>query len=186
MARGKPNTLRVIFLDIDGVLNSDTTHTERHHDPREFAPIHVDTLNRIIELTGAVLVVSSVWRLSRSVARLQCILNKQGVKGTVLDRTSRIMHSFKRDDAPERPKGHYVLADYRYEQAKRGEEIQEWLDDWKALHPGEKMVFVILDDDRDMLHLMDRLVWTGAMDCTPGLLPEHVEPVVKILKGVTW
>ena len=176
-ARNDTKELRAIFLDIDGVLNSEESCRE-HKTSRVFGKPHVEALNTIVKRTGAVLVVSSVWRLGKSVARLQCILNEQGVKGTVLDHTCRILHW---KDNPRAPDGRSL------ETAPRGEEIQKWLDDRAALHPEEKVRFVILDDDRDMIHLIDRLVWTGAeKGPQPGLRPRHIEPAVKLLKGVTW
>src|SRR4051794_35335316 len=53
--------MKIIFSDIDGVLNCNTTP-----NPRKF-PFMVDAvllkrLNRLVELTGAQVVLSSSWR----------------------------------------------------------------------------------------------------------------------------
>lgn len=178
MPSRKPVT-RIVFLDVDGVLNSASSGP----NPHVFGQDNVAALNRIIERTGALIVVSSVWRLGKSSVRLQCILNEQGVKGTVIDRTSRLFERIKRPDAPERPDGLYVLLDWDTKSAQRGDEIQEWLSDYKALHPGEKVVFVILDDDSDMSHLRDRLVQT---DEKTGLTNEDADKAILMLKEVTW
>ena len=63
---------------------------------------------------------------------------------------------------------------------RRGLEIQKWLDDNPQ---GENVVFVILDDDSDMEHLMDRLVQT---DHEFGLTQEDAGKAILMLKGVTW
>ena len=164
-------SLVVVFLDIDGVLNSERSAIEHEGHPEKFGSYHMEALNRLVELSGAVVVVSSTWRWGRSAARLQCILDEQGFKGKVLDRT-----------------GHFQVRneDGAHVWAKRGEEIQEWLTDRAASNPDEKLDFVILDDDRDMLHLMDHLVWTGAENGgpQPGLLLEHVEPAMALLKDI--
>jgi thiol-disulfide isomerase/thioredoxin len=64
--------IKVIFLDIDGVLNShEYWVSERYktyngnietHPNYEISPDLVDTLNKIIEATKAKIVVSSTWR----------------------------------------------------------------------------------------------------------------------------
>lgn len=47
--------MKIIFLDIDGVLN-------RHGDGKDFEPECVANLNRVLTATGAKLVISSTWR----------------------------------------------------------------------------------------------------------------------------
>lgn len=52
---------KVIFLDIDGVLNCVTT-PDRIHYHYGIEPAKVDILREIVERTGAVVVLSSSWR----------------------------------------------------------------------------------------------------------------------------
>lgn len=54
----------VLFLDIDGVLNSvETMRSGRWNAGTEtLDPENVERLDRLIQLTGAVVVVSSTWR----------------------------------------------------------------------------------------------------------------------------
>ena len=62
---------------------------------------------------------------------------------------------------------------YAKNEKKRGYEIQEYLDE----HP-EIDNFVIIDDETDMVHLIDKLVQTS---WKTGILNEHVERILKIL-----
>ena len=63
---------KVIFLDIDGVMNSFST---RPQDPRGLVdfldPANVAVLNAVVEASGAVVVVTSTWRLTMPFAELR-------------------------------------------------------------------------------------------------------------------
>ncbi len=56
--------MRVIFLDIDGVLNSHRT-AAAYREPlmRKLDPVSVKLLHRIVSKADAKLVISSTWRL---------------------------------------------------------------------------------------------------------------------------
>lgn len=55
--------MRIIFLDIDGVLNSKETLTKSSHNGiMGIDPFRVLLLHRIVEATGAKVVLSSSWR----------------------------------------------------------------------------------------------------------------------------
>lgn len=75
--------MRVIFLDMDGVMNG-----IRHWPlkaPRQWIdPATVVRLNKITKKTGANLVISSTWRRFWDVKE---ILKDAGVKGTVIGET---------------------------------------------------------------------------------------------------
>jgi hypothetical protein len=60
---------RVIFLDIDGVLNTPREWGRR--DAEAFAPRLVHRLHRIVGATGAHVVVSSTWRLHHMLDELR-------------------------------------------------------------------------------------------------------------------
>lgn len=120
--------MRVIFLDVDGVL------INRHSCKVGFGvtdPDCVKTLNTVIAKTGAKLVISSCWRVGRTVPELQDLMGKWKVVGEVIDKTE---------------------VDY---DVVRGVEIQRWLDK----HP-EVQSFVIIDDDSDMGDLLPYLAKT--------------------------
>lgn len=144
----------VIFLDIDGVL---ITGKRGWKTP---GPENVAALNRLIEETGAEIVVSSCWRVGRSVPELAMLLGSWGVKGHVLDRT---------------------FADEK----TRGQEILTWIhthpENWPMSIPLPTPVeeYVILDDDADMGLLLNHLVQT---DPHSGLTQADVDRAIHILK----
>lgn len=93
--------MKVIFLDVDGVLNSeewmksrrdkysmDDIHTQ--YPFYEFSPDLVANLNKITDATGAKIVVSSTWRLGRTVEQLIELLKSVGVTGEVIDKTDHM------------------------------------------------------------------------------------------------
>lgn len=109
----------------------------------------VARVQKIIDATGAKVVISSTWRLLNSLSKLQQLLKAHGLSGEVIGVT---------------PRG---------DRGERGDEIQTWMD-----KNGPIESFVILDDDSDMAHLMDKLVQTSF---DTGLLDEHVEAAIKML-----
>jgi DNA-binding LacI/PurR family transcriptional regulator len=123
--------VKIIFLDLDGVLVNRAALRARRLDPQHKPaadPEAVAALNHIVESTGAQIVVTSTWREEYSLAELRELLARWGVSGFVVDVT---------------PMGN-----------ARGQEIQEWL----TLHAAEH--FVILDDQSDMERLQAHLVKT--------------------------
>lgn len=156
--------MKIVFLDFDGVLNS---HWYMLEFPKEWNsgmavegqidPESVALVNKIVEDTGAVVVISSAWRLVRSLDDLTRMLANKGFKGEVIGITPDLAHLDKR----------------------RGDEIQEWLDTSPLKDQIES--FVILDDNSDMVHLTDKLVLTGY---TVGIEEHHVEKAIEILNAV--
>ncbi len=149
---------RVLFLDIDGVLNSfnwwqrrpNRFKSQRARALNEIDPAAVKRLNRIVERTCATVVLSSAWRVIYSVKMVQSILKTRGFCYELAGATP-ILH------------------------AARGFEIQAWLDS-----SGGADRIAILDDDSDMAHLRSRLVKT---DMERGLTDVHVRHAVKLLGG---
>lgn len=145
--------MKVIFLDFDGVLNSNDWFTKANKDgtldrDNPVDPSAVKKLNKIIEKTAAKIVVSSTWRILNTKEGLQKILDNLGFIGEIIDLTPRI---------------HFKEI---YESVPRGCEIDYWLNrtgkfqriNWdKEIQRGylEKSTvknYVILDDDSDMLY----------------------------------
>ena len=163
--------MKVIFLDIDGVLNSEESMRELgmgnfwSDNPH---PMHIRWLNKIIEETGAVVVISSTWRHGMSSTNMWRLLHLLGFRGTVIDNTPRLNSAF------------------------RGTEIKAWLNihidkfikygnsDSLASHNCKEQVesFVILDDDSDMLDLTSHLV---LVDSLKGLTEEDANKAIEIL-----
>jgi hypothetical protein len=97
--------IKVVFLDIDGVLNSarflaeharpegasvvdGTFDTTAHIDPERVA-----RLNRLIAASGAEVVLSSSWRLLFGLERTQASLAARGFAYELVDATPRIFGS---------------------------------------------------------------------------------------------
>lgn len=131
--------MKVIFLDIDGVLNSThwyiknhKRHPERCRADTAINPRFVKNLRKIVRKTGAVIVLSATARF--------------GIKNDLNHYFRRI---FKQ----------YGLEIYGYTPRigmERGIDIQEWLN-----HNLNVTNIVILDDDSDMCHLKEYLVKTS-------------------------
>jgi hypothetical protein len=155
--------IRIIFLDIDGVLinNASFKPPLKIEGVRVAAhPDCVAALNRILVETNAMIVVSSSWRLdcNSSTVEMREILSQWGIAGAVIGCTPILQSSF----GSVRP---------------RGEEILKWIKE-----DGERFEiesFVILDDDDDMIHLRDRLVQT---EFGRGLTMEHAERAIAMFR----
>lgn len=162
---------RIIFLDFDGVLNSGPFLSADHGAGWEAAgeaaaidPAAVARLNRIVEATGAEVVVSSSWRHGRMRTELSGLLKSRGFKGIVRDKTPDFVPNG--DDLSNRHCG------------ERGDEIRAWLD---ANGPRLGVTsFVVLDDNSDMSAVRDRFVQT---DFDAGLTDAHVDRCIAMLKG---
>jgi len=116
--------IKIIFLDFDGVLNSWQSIRE-NRIPDLFHCLdayHVERLNRIVIATGAVVVVSSSWRIIHPIVELRESLVKAGFKGVVSDRTPRLP-------------------------GERKDEIIEWINSHRDVH--DVTSFVAIDDDSD-------------------------------------
>lgn len=123
--------MKVIFLDIDGVLNVYPQGRDRFGSI--FHQHFVDNLKKIIDETGAKIVVSSTWRFA-GLKIMQEMWDERSLPGEVIGIT--------RDCNQLVGEGKFEFFDH----VERGHEIQEWLED----HP-EIERYVILDDDNDML-----------------------------------
>lgn len=162
--------MKVIFLDIDGVLNSqDHVHKMNglFDDPaNQIDPDAVVRLNRLTDQSGAKIVVSSTWRISfvrhnngDVVQGMADCLKGYGVTGEVIGTTP-------------------------ITNGDRSAEIWDWIDNHKDIEQ-----YVILDDDRleakqdssdPVLDL--HFVKTSWMH---GLLDHHVDRALEILKDKT-
>lgn len=126
-----PKKMKVIFLDIDGVLN--VMFPGRDNYGRLFHPEFVDNLRWIIDETGAKIVMSSTWRFA-GLEKMKQMWIDRNLPGELIDITIDCVQLV--DDG---------RAEF-YDLVERGHEIQQWLDE----HP-EVENYVILDDDNDFL-----------------------------------
>ena len=174
--------MKVIFLDIDGVLNTSETYRKRREEyiktKRWITEIdlhRVARLKYIINMTGAKVVLSSSWRLmgefsdgeyiskSNLLKELLDIFNSFGIK--IYDITPHLDYGSKRD-----------------------KEIMKWL-------KGKDIEsFVVIDDETSFLmeFVQNELIKTSFLpdgemlmnmdDCT-GLCEEHVNKAIAVLNS---
>jgi len=123
--------MKVIFLDIDGVLNVHGKQRDNYgqlfHKPFE------DNLRYIIEKTDAKIVISSTWRFA-GLQIMKDMWQKRKLAGEVIGITADCYQLIG--------EGKFK----HYNDVKRGHEIQDWLKDHK-----EVKQYVIIDDDNDFL-----------------------------------
>lgn len=147
--------MKIIFLDIDGVL----CNAESFKRGSCFKAVGwhtcIESLNTIIAATGAKIVISSTWRM-RGLEFMRTTLEKWNVQGEVIGLTPRLSGIM----------------------VKRGHEIEAWLS-----QNGPVDQFVILDDDCDMCHLKDMLVWTKF---ERGLTMDDAKRAIEILSGAQY
>jgi hypothetical protein len=166
--------MKLIFLDIDGVLNShpwmQTLPKLKLGTTLEWGamidPTAVERLNRIVDATGAAIVVSSSWRNFLTVAQLRAILKERGFHGLVIASTPR-----DEEFPPNCERGTQIDAFLKTFKVECGSNC-----DCVNFYQIES--FVILDDDADMAPHMDHLVRTTF---ATGLQDEHVEQAIAML-----
>lgn len=148
---------KLLFLDIDGVLNSEdwlyrsgmTFSSNRldHLDPQACR-----LLNDVLEQTSCGLILSSSWRYICTPSQVQTLLHKRGcAKAQFYGHTPRLGDQ---DD-------------------RRGKEIAKWLEvtQWQG-------TFAIVDDGDDMGELRPRLVRTK---WSTGLTRTEAQALVSLL-----
>ena len=125
---------KVIFLDIDGVLNTKFWFTQKERDQygNTFDPVSVSNLAKIIAKTGAEIVISSSWKWM-GLETLQMMWEERMLPGKVIDIT------------PESVSDDYLLyADLENIDffSIRGQEINDWM----KLYGKDISHYVIIDD----------------------------------------
>lgn len=144
----------IIFLDVDGVLNSETyyqTVDRSEKDWARFDPKVIELIKKLVGEFSAKIVITSTWRFG-AVELLKNELRKSGLIK-------------------------YLHNDWKTPQLyppHRGKEIQSWLTE----HP-EIVEYVILDDDNSILEEQNsRFVKT---ELKSGLLEKHYSIAREIL-----
>ena len=161
---------KIIFLDIDGVLNSNKTFAKNHEWNKLFEKVHNGSIEDIVtnkineidmeklfmlrdvcRLTGAKIVISSGWRRLWNYPPVEEKLVYLGLP---------------------------IIGVTPYIAGNRGEEIREYLRKNKVDE------FVILDDEifRDLNELENYLVKTSFYD--DGLTEETAKEIVRVLRRV--
>jgi len=148
--------MKVIFLDIDGVLNNwQSMHEGNWVNEIDWTNWDTDALVRLSSIateTGAKIVISSTWRkiigtsiewwneqFFEAAAPLECV----GITGSARN-------------------------------GFRGREVADWVENCPGL-----TAYVILDDDSDFYEWQPRVHTPGQF----GLLDEHITEAVRLLNG---
>jgi hypothetical protein len=158
--------LRIIFLDIDGVLNNKGSFKDPQMDPLD--PNAIQLLNDLVRDTEACIVISSAWRIGNTLHWIQLMMRRAGFRfpERIIGATMEI---------PKDDDGDILALSINGEfERNRGQEIALWLKQVQADS------FVIFDDDDDMDPVQDHLIRTTF---DSGLLEEHIEQAKKMLNG---
>lgn len=161
--------MRVLFLDIDGVLNSDAylkanpgSFDRSGPDAyvSMFDPAACARLRTVLTVTGAKLVISSSWRVVHRDEEIARYLAARGITTPIVGHTPQLI-----DDVVDH--ANVVRA------AQRGDEIAAWLKEHPEVH-----AYAVVDDSDDMDAVRDRFVRTT---WAHGMLDEHVHRLVRHL-----
>lgn len=174
--------MKVIFLDIDGVMNSAEFYNRKRASSWEWAhmfgkylsysinPDAVSLLNKIIEATGAVVVLSSSWRNGPPLPALKDDFKHVGID--VYDRCPCW--------------GKYGVTDWKEVEDENGhpystliprsEIVEAWLKD----HPEVERYVIIDDNDQFTDEQHKYLVLTNE---EVGLTEENVQTIINILNS---
>lgn len=172
--------MKVIFLDIDGVLNTSQTFIDIHNEyiktgvrRIEIDLNRLELLKKIVDQTGAVIVLSSSWRnfgkmedgiyvpLNEKMASLIKLFNEYGL--SIYDVTPKDVNRIRQNEIDAWLKNKdiesFIVID------------DESFDLQKFLH--KELVKTSFTKDNEMIKSMD--------DCT-GLCEHHVKEAIKKLK----
>jgi len=132
----------LMFLDIDGVLNSIKWMKERSHRSKKIDPSNIDNMNKFIDYHACDIIISSSWRIIYDIKEIISYLKDKGLIGNIIGKTPILYDS----------------------ENNRGCEIKSWLINnnykndkfvynknklFKNLY---KVPYIIIDDSTDMLY----------------------------------
>lgn len=151
--------MKIIFLDIDGVVNSYST---KERAPSKVVGVEqrlISHIKEIVDVTGAKLVLSSTWRKDWAFDLLD------GIDWRYLRDEFAKQDLYFMDYTPSRRDSH------------RGEEIKEWLESTEY----DVESYVIIDDEMfDIWDLHEgHMVQTSCID---GIEPGAVKMAIQILE----
>lgn len=156
--------MKIIFLDIDGVLNCQVFYDKRgesktiiEHPDNQICKDRVSWLNELCGDTGAKVVISSSWRHS-GLSYCKEVLQRNGATFDIID----------------------ITPDLRSDGCVRGNEIKAWIDK-NIESPYDYREYVIIDDDSDMLLWQkDNFFKT---DTYSGLTPNTCYKIKRFFEG---
>ena len=150
--------MKIIFLDIDGILNCEDAYRSgecqyqewiwedgRKDHYQRFCSWSKDLLNKLIDETGAKIVISSTWRMS-GIEFMRKVWELEGMSGGIIGITPSL-----RTQGISIPRGMEIK--YFLEEDLKFSHIN-----WDEDHQRESMErsgvenYIIIDDDSDMLY----------------------------------
>ncbi len=151
--------MKIIFLDIDGVLNSDEYFDKIKNLNINGIENDIDIskivlLKKSLDETGAKVVLTSSWRYTRKAQELKQLLLNYGI---IVDCTPFIDN-------------------------ERGIEIKKWLQEHNDVQD-----FVILDDeifdsyDEKLMEKLIKISDTNGINYGEGLQPKHIQEIIQRL-----
>jgi hypothetical protein len=149
-----PPPIKLIILDIDGVLNHNKA-PERINVSHLYDPACIGRFNKLVKAHRAKIVVCSAWRIGHDIVGMQEVLDSIGVRGEVIGLTPYYQGYHTRDD-----------------------EITAWLSHYDDF--GNIEGIVLLDDDSSdrFKSIQVKPSWESN-----GLLDEHIKEAHKILSA---
>ncbi len=162
--------MKVIFLDIDGVLNTDRTQ-EQCEGYTFVEDGKVLLLKELIDQTGAKIVLSSTWRRG-----WEC-------KERIAEPTSSDLQDIRLFEAlVDKLKEYDIeLLSYTEDFGRRGEEIDLWLKQWN----GEPVETYVILDDMGGAEMRPHSRYLTQTSFWEGLLPKHIQKAIGILNNPT-
>lgn len=165
--------MKVIFLDVDGVLNSEETFVATHevykrtgeHLP-DICENMVKRLGKIVKATGAVLIMSSSWRgMYFRYLNGEPNINCEGL--------CNMLRKYDMDI-----EGYTPMIYEKGTCNSRGYEIRSWLSEHNDVES-----FIVLDDEvfKDFGELENNLIKTTFYGKDGGLCDEHIIKAISIL-----
>ena len=150
--------MKIIFLDVDGILNCEDAYRSgecqyqewvwedgRKDHYQRFCSWSKDLLNKLIDETGAKIVISSTWRMS-GIDFMRKVWEMEGMSGEIIGITPSL-----RTQGISIPRGMEIK--YFLEEDLKFRHIN-----WDEDHQRESMKesgvenYIIIDDDSDMLY----------------------------------
>ena len=159
--------MKVIFLDVDGVLNSVgwmKKNDGKKHGNSEINPENVKMLKEIVEKTGAKIVLSSTWR------------NVDGSDGELRHPMyDYLVEELRKFDIE-------IFSRTPLINNNRPKEIKTWLDETSF----DIESFISIDDDfgekdYEKQGICNRLIKTQFWDINGGLQKEHIQQAIQLL-----
>ena len=163
---------KILFLDIDGVLNTKWWYTQMDRNtPKDqygyaFDPKTVANLKRIVEETGADIVISSSWKCM-GLSQMEDMWEERNLPGKIIGITPNSVSDEMLLNADIDSIELFHI---------RGEEIKEWL----AMHGKRISNYAIIDDMDNMLpEQQSHFVHTNP---EVGITENDADRIITILK----